>query len=270
MGTVSWRRGSVCLMASIFLRFTTLLPVSPSLSLSLWKPLSFFRLPSTRQMCNLKVWSRRQKSGLSVHPWGCLPLSHILTLTLLPVVSKRGCKWRRQIQRYPSPPPWSPTRPPRSKTQRPIFRTLSDKHDLIVDLSPFRKKPAGRRGVVYQRLRQDCWWCRTNNLQSSDHTLIELVWQEGNRHIQPKHLRNTFFFSFNPMSKLNNHVRNHIGIMSHITPKNKHSGRCSMRVYPYYIAPQRQTGAQSSSFETYASLKPLIACHKIKPRLYNR
>lgn len=54
--------------------------------------------------------------------------------------------------------------------------------------------------------------------------------------------------------------------MSHVTLKNKHSGRCNMRLIPYNIVPQRQSGAESASFEPCACWMPLIARHKIKSR----
>ena len=92
-----------------------------------WKQLLFFCTSFYAQ--NLKrLISLCQTLGLSVSPSGCLPLSHILSLTLLPVVSKEGARRQRQVQRYPSPP--GRLRTPLSKTQRPIFRTVSDKQDL--------------------------------------------------------------------------------------------------------------------------------------------
>lgn len=101
MGTVSWRR--LCLMASIF---CSLQKSSPSLPLSSPNTTtSFLSVSLYLQALQLKAKSFCQKSGLSVHPWGCLPHSHILPLTLLPVVSKEGDE-----QRYPSPR-GSPTLP---------------------------------------------------------------------------------------------------------------------------------------------------------------
>lgn len=102
MGTVSWRRGSVCLVASIFLLFYN---SSLKLPLRLWKSLSPppLSISFNPQMCNLKFWSRPQKSGLSVHPWGCVPLSHSLSLTLLPVVSKEGASDEGRFRDTPPP-----------------------------------------------------------------------------------------------------------------------------------------------------------------------
>lgn len=85
-GTVSWRRGSVRLTASIFWRCCCCYP--PQLSLSVLSSTDF--LFSVSLVKKKKVPSRRQTSGLHARPWGRLPLVHIVPLALLPVVSEEA------------------------------------------------------------------------------------------------------------------------------------------------------------------------------------
>lgn len=134
MGTVSWRRGCLCLVASIVA--SSRHRCSPRFSfLSLKRDFFFLPLDFLPPLdVQLQVWSCRQKPRLSVHPWGYRTLTHSVARS--PSCSiKRGCKWRRQPQTYPVA-----YAPPLSKAQRPIFRTLSDKHSLLVEPLPVQKE----------------------------------------------------------------------------------------------------------------------------------
>lgn len=96
----------------------------------LWKFRIFFVFPIyflPHSDVRLKVWSCRQKLRSSTHPWGYI--SHILLLALLPVLSKK----RVQVTRKADSDVPRRLRAPLPKAQRPIFRTLSDKQDLLVE-----------------------------------------------------------------------------------------------------------------------------------------
>lgn len=126
-------------------------------------------------MRNSKVWSLCHKSGLSARPWGCLPLTHILLLSFL-LYQKRVHVDEDRFAKIPLPPGVAYA-PPLSKTQRPIFRTLSDKHDLLIVLSLLRRRPTGRWIFALLRLQHNCR-CRRIK-EASDHAT--LVQQEADR-----------------------------------------------------------------------------------------
>lgn len=160
-------------------------------------------------MCNLKVWSLCQKSGLSVHPWGRLSLSHSLTFLLY----QRGCTVTKTDSEIPLPP--VRLRAPLSKNQRPIFRTLSDKHDFLVDLSLFIRRLTGAQILLYLGSWQVCCGCRITNLKASDHASL-LNWlgrketSSYNQNTPEIPILNYLFSQLNEYQKLYKHVRTKI------------------------------------------------------------
>lgn len=163
MGTVSWRRGSMCLMASIFLHFTNLPLLSSSLFENHFFFFSYFLLPLDVQLEGLialsEVGVKHSSLGMSSS------FAHSVTHSPSCCI-KRGCTVTKTDLEIPLPP--VAYAPPLSKTQRPIFRTLSDKHDLLVDPSLLRRMPTGRWVVEYLGSWQVCG-CRINNLKDLDH-----------------------------------------------------------------------------------------------------
>lgn len=134
--------------------------------LSLWKPLlffSYFLLPLDVQLEGLialsEVGVKHSSLGMSSS------FAHSVTHSPSCCI-KRGCTVTKTDLEIPLPP--VAYAPPLSKTQRPIFRTLSDKHDLLVDPSLLRRMPTGRWVVEYLGSWQVCG-CRINNLKDLDH-----------------------------------------------------------------------------------------------------
>lgn len=149
MGTVSWRQGSVCLIASISLLFT-LFALALALSFKTTVIYFYFLLPLDAKLKGLIS----QKLGLSVHPWGCLPLLHILS-PLFFLLYQKLVQVTKVVLDIPLPQgrlraPFS------SKPNGPFFRTLSDKHDLLIDLFLFTKARCGCR-VVQLQITQERW-----------------------------------------------------------------------------------------------------------------
>lgn len=174
MGTVSWRRGSVCLMASIFWLLTSPLP---SLSFTVSLRTTWF-VPFCLQMCNSTVWSlselgvKRSSLGMSTS------VAHSVTHSPSCCI-KRGCTVTKIALEIPLPPR-SPTRPI-SKPQQPSFRTVSDKHALLVDLSLLRRRPTGGWLAVNAEPWRDWGSWRINNLQASGHAHVSWTGLTGRK-----------------------------------------------------------------------------------------
>lgn len=169
-----------------------------------------------------KERSLSQKSGYCAHPWGCLPLSHSVSLNLLPVVSKKkkGFAVTKVDSEIPLPPQvaYAPAPPPPSpKPNGPFSENFPINTISASNVSLCRRGPTG--GGVW------------NNLQVSDQTR-KITWF-GRKETTACDPGTSEIPILSVKVEQSCKNQNHIAIMSHITTRNQHSGWYDMRVKPH-------------------------------------
>ena len=146
-------------------------------------------------------------------------------------------------------PPRSPTRPLSPKLNGPF-----SEHFPINTISSSSSDVGSTGRWIAARQR----WRMTVGDEDEITFKLKFSWLSTKkpRVCKPKHIRNNLFLVNSKNVKVEQPCKNknHIGLMSHIIPQIKHSGRCNMRVKSYYTIPLRQSGAESSSFESMLNM----------------